>query len=68
MNTKTIKQYLLYVPTDKDVPLSQGNWNIEYYDLWDDIQGRAMALEMNKTDFKIIIEFEDGTKKNIDNF
>jgi len=65
---KTIKQYLLYVLNNKELQASKGNWNIEYYNLWHDLQDRAMALEIQKIPFKIVIEYTDKTKEELHNF
>ena len=62
---KTVKQYLLYVQTKENtIP----NWSIEYYNLWHDLQDRAMALEIQKKPFKIVIEYTDKTKEELNNF
>ena len=44
------------------------NWDIEYYNLWHDLQDRAMALEIQKKPFKIVIEYTNNTKEAIHNF
>jgi hypothetical protein len=62
---KTIKQYLLYVQT----PEGQcPNWSIENYKLWHDLQDRAMALEIQKKPFKVVVEYTNDTKEAIHNF
>ena len=38
-----------------------GNWNIEKYDLWHDLQDREMALELQGIPTKVFIEFTNGT-------
>ena len=60
---KTIKQYLLYTQTEEGSPT---NWNIEKYYIWDDLQGRAMAEEIKGNSTITIIEYEDGTKEEIE--
>ena len=62
---KAIKQYLLYIQTE---PQTIPNWNIEYYNLWHDLQDRAMALEIQKKPFKVVIEYTNDTKEAINNF
>jgi hypothetical protein len=58
---KEVKQYLLYTPKNK-----QGNWNIEHYDLWDDIQGRAMVFEMRGQPTITMVEYTDGEKETLE--
>ena len=58
---KTVKQYLLYVLNDKGEQSKDGNWNIEKYDLWHDLQDREMALELQGIPTKVFIEFTNGT-------
>ena len=58
---KTVKKYLLYVLNDKREQSKNGNWNIEKYDLWHDLQDREMALELQGIPTKVFIEFTNGT-------
>ena len=58
---KTVKQYLLYVLNDKGEQSKDGNWNIEKYDLWHDLQDRETALELQGIPTKVFIEFTNGT-------
>jgi hypothetical protein len=63
-NIRQIKQYLLYV-------IAEGNghnWNIEQYELFDDILGRIMALNKQEKPYKVVIEYEDKTQEQIITF
>jgi hypothetical protein len=56
-----IKQYKLYVYID-----NTDNSNIEYYDIYHDLQDRIMTLEIQGKRFKALVEYDDGTIEDVE--
>lgn len=61
---KQVKQYLLYIQNQED-NVKNGNWSIEYYDKYHDLQDRIEALEYENIPYKTVVEYTNGEKAEL---